>query len=90
VFVQNELEGQYYGLEGTDWRTPPLLAHPTGRRTVNGRHLLLFREGSRLRTVAWRTRKAVYWVSNTLGSALTNDQMIGIASTAGHFKRRGR
>jgi LCP family protein required for cell wall assembly len=90
VFVQNELEGQYYGLEGTDWRTPPLLAHPTGRRTVNGRRLLLFREGSRLRTVAWRTKKAAYWISNTLGSALTNDQMIGIAATAGHFKRRGR
>jgi LCP family protein required for cell wall assembly len=90
VFVQNELEGQYYGLEGTDWRTPPLLAHPTGRRTVHGRHLLLFRQGSRLRTVAWRTKKAAYWVSNTLGSSLTNDQMIGIASTAGRFKRHGR
>jgi LCP family protein required for cell wall assembly len=90
VFVQNELEGQYYGLEGTDWRTPPLLAHPTGRRTVNGRRLLLFREGSRLRTVAWRTKKAAYWISNTLGSALTNDQMIAIAATAGHFKKRGR
>jgi LCP family protein required for cell wall assembly len=90
VFVQNEVEGQYYGLEGTDWRTPPLLAHPTGHRTVNGRRLLLFREGSRLRTVAWRTKKAAYWISNTLGSALTNDQMIGIAATAGHFKARGR
>jgi polyisoprenyl-teichoic acid--peptidoglycan teichoic acid transferase len=86
VFVQNELEGQYYGLEGTDWRTPPLLAHPTGHRTVNGRRLLLFREGERLRTVAWRTPKAAYWVSNTLGSALTNDQMIGIAATAARLQ----
>jgi LCP family protein required for cell wall assembly len=88
VYVQNELEGQYYGLEGTDWRTPPLLAHPTGHRTVNGRRLLLFREGSRLRTVAWRTKKAAYWISNTLGGALTNDQMIGIAATTGHVKGR--
>jgi hypothetical protein len=86
VFVQNEIEGQYYGIEGTDWRTPPLLSHPTGRRTVNGRHLLLFREGERLRTVAWRTSRATYWVSNTLGNSLTNDQMIGIAATARRFK----
>jgi polyisoprenyl-teichoic acid--peptidoglycan teichoic acid transferase len=89
VFVQNELEGQYYGLEGTDWRTPPLLAHPTGHRTVAGRTLLLFREGPRLRTVAWRTRRAAYWVSNTLGDTLTNAQMIGIASTAGHVRPKG-
>jgi polyisoprenyl-teichoic acid--peptidoglycan teichoic acid transferase len=86
VFVQNEAEGQYYGIEGMDWRTPPLLSHPTGHRTVAGRQLLLFKEGSRLRTVAWRTGRAVYWVSNTLGNSLTNDQMIGIAATAGRFK----
>jgi LCP family protein required for cell wall assembly len=86
VFVQNEVEGQYYGIEGMDWRTPPLLSHPTGHRTVNGRRLLLFREGTSMRTVAWRTKRAVYWVSNTLGNSLTNDQMIGIAATAQHFR----
>jgi LCP family protein required for cell wall assembly len=86
VFIQNEIEGQYYGIEGTSWRTPPLLSHPTGHRTVNGRRLMLFREGERLRTVAWRTSRAVYWVSNTLGNSLTNDQMIGIAATATRFK----
>jgi hypothetical protein len=46
----------------------------------------LFREGARLRTVAWRTRRAAYWVSNTLGNSLTNDQMIGIAATATRVK----
>jgi LCP family protein required for cell wall assembly len=86
VFIQSEIEGQYYGIEGTSWRTPPLLSHPTGHRTVNRRRLLLFREGERLRTVAWRTARAVYWVSNTLGNSLTNDQMIGIAATAARFK----
>ena len=86
VYIQNEIEGQYYGVEGTNWRTPPLLSHPTGHRTVDGRRLLLFREGERLRTVAWRTPKAAYWVSNTLGNSLTNDQMIGIAATAARFQ----
>jgi LCP family protein required for cell wall assembly len=88
VFVQNEIEGQYYGIQGTDWRTPPLLAHPTGHRTVDGRRLLLFREGERLRTVAWRTSRATYWISNTLGNSLTNDQMIGIAATATRFSSK--
>jgi polyisoprenyl-teichoic acid--peptidoglycan teichoic acid transferase len=86
--VQNELEGQYYGIEGTDWQTPPLLSHPTGHRTVSGRGLLLFAEGERLRTVAWRTRRAVYWISNTLGDSLTNAQMIGIAATAQPFRTK--
>jgi len=86
VFVQNEDLGQYYGIQGTDWRTPPLLSDPTGHRTVKGRRLLLFRDGSSLRTVAWRTKRAVYWVSNTLGNSLTNDQMIRIAATATRFK----
>jgi polyisoprenyl-teichoic acid--peptidoglycan teichoic acid transferase len=88
VYIQSEIEGQYYGIEGTDWLSPPLLSHPTGHRTVNGRRLLLFREGERLRTVAWRTPRAVYWVSNTLGNSLTNDQMIGIAATAAHYKSK--
>src|SRR5436190_6381162 len=87
VYIQSEIEGQYYGIEGTDWRTPPLLSHPTGHRTIDGRRLLLFREGERLRTVAWRTSRAVYWVSNTLGNSLTNDQMIGIAATATRVKK---
>jgi LCP family protein required for cell wall assembly len=86
VFIQNEVEGQYFGIEGTDWQSPPLLSHPTSERTVNGRRLLLFREGERLRTVAWRTSRAVYWVSNTLGNSLTNEQMIGIAATARPFR----
>jgi hypothetical protein len=28
----------------------------------------------------------VYWVSNTLGNSLTNEQMIGIAATARPFR----
>jgi hypothetical protein len=31
--------------------------------------------------VAWRTKHAVYWVSNTLTQSLGKDQMIGIAAS---------
>jgi LCP family protein required for cell wall assembly len=71
--------GEYYGIEGTDWKDPPLLGNPSETRDVDGRKLQLFRDGSRLRLVAWRTPKATYWVSNTLLRSLTNQQMIGIA-----------
>ena len=81
VVVQSEIDGQYYGVQGTDWMTPPLLAHPTGRRTVGRKKLLLFKDGSRLRYVAWKRKDAVYWVSNSLSLGLTNSQMIGIAAS---------
>jgi polyisoprenyl-teichoic acid--peptidoglycan teichoic acid transferase len=81
VVLQNELEGQYYGVQGTTWRTPPVLAHPTGTRRVGGRKLQLYQDGRRLRFVSWKRKDAVYWVSNSLSLGLTNDQMIGIAAS---------
>jgi hypothetical protein len=44
-----------------------------------GRTYQLYFDGNRLRLVAWRTPKAVYWVSNTLLQSLTNKQMLGLA-----------
>lgn len=85
VVVQNELEGQYYGIEGTDWKSPPLLSHPTSSMSVHGRKLLLFKAGSRLRFVAWERKNAVYWVSNSLSLELTNAQMVGIAASLTHL-----
>lgn len=81
-------DGNYYGIQGTTWLDPPILRHPSAdRRTVNGKKLELFYDGRRLRTVAWRTPKAVYWVQNTLQERLTNDQMLAIA---GSLTRLGR
>jgi LCP family protein required for cell wall assembly len=71
--------GEYYGIQATNWKNPPLLQSPSEIRSVDGRKLELYRDGSRLRLVAWKTPKATYWVSNTLLRSLTNQQMIGIA-----------
>jgi polyisoprenyl-teichoic acid--peptidoglycan teichoic acid transferase len=82
VVVLNEAEGDYYGIQGTTWLDPPILRHPSAdRRTVNGKKLELFYDGRRLRTVAWRTPRAVYWIQNTLQERLTNDQMLAIAGS---------
>jgi LCP family protein required for cell wall assembly len=79
--------GQYYGVQGTTWMAPPILDHPSETRVIGGRHLELFFDGSRLRLVAYRSKKAVYWVANTLSETLTNRQMLDIAgslTSAGH------
>ncbi|HEY2636602.1 MAG TPA: LCP family protein [Solirubrobacteraceae bacterium] len=73
--------GQYYGVQGTTWRSPPLLRSPSEIRTVNGRRLLLFFDGRRLRFVGWRTNRAVYWISNTLSETVGNRQMLAMAAS---------
>ena len=81
TLVLNPDLGQYYGVQGTTWQHPPILAHPTGTRTVAGRRLLLYSNGGKLTNVAWRTGQGVYWISNTLTSDLQNSQMIAIAAS---------
>jgi LCP family protein required for cell wall assembly len=88
VLVQSEIQGQYYGVQGTDWRTPPILSRPTSTRAVRGRRLLLYRDGDRLRLVAWRTKRAAYWIANSLSSQLTNAQMIGVAASLTRFEAK--
>jgi LCP family protein required for cell wall assembly len=73
--------GQYYGVEGTDWGSPPILDDPSSRVRSGGRTFELFYDGSRLKLVAWRTRHGSYWVSNTLLRTLTNKQMLAIAGS---------
>jgi polyisoprenyl-teichoic acid--peptidoglycan teichoic acid transferase len=81
--------GEYYGIQATDWKDAPILASPSEERTVNGRKLLLFRDGSRLRMVAWKGDKAAYWVANTLLRSLNNAQMLGIARSLTRVGRSG-
>jgi len=81
ISIARGLVGQYYGIEGTDWLSPPILAGPHQTRTVAGRSYSLYVDGSHLRLVAWQTAQAVYWVNNTLLDSLTNQQMLAIAES---------
>jgi hypothetical protein len=80
----NPALGQYYGVQGTSWRDPPLLHGATAKR-VGRRTYLLVGDGSRLRAVAWRTAGGTYWVSNTLTGDLSSGQMLGIARSLRRF-----
>lgn len=78
--------GNYYGIQGTTWKNPPLLAHPSETRVVGGRRLQLYFDGPRLRLVSWRHGRGVYWISNTLEELVPNNQMLGMAAS---FTRLG-
>ena len=80
-YVLRTSDGYYYGLMQSRWLDPPILKDPSEVRTIKRRKLELFYDGDRLRLVAWRTPRAVYWVSNTLTQSLGTKQMLGIAAS---------
>jgi polyisoprenyl-teichoic acid--peptidoglycan teichoic acid transferase len=81
VWRQNGLGG-YYDFEGTDWLNPPLIDHPQETRKIGSRTYMIFSDGGRIHTIAWRAGGVLYWVTNTLLEDLTNQQMLGIARSA--------
>ena len=81
TIVTNSLQGEYYGIQGTTWQTPPILGSPTATRSVGGKQLLLYANGGKLSVVAWRTAHGVYWVSNTLTDSIGNAEMVAIAAS---------
>ena len=87
VVAEDVQEGQYYGVQGTTWRTPPILAAAHQTRRIGGRTFSIYTDGGHIRLVAWRTRKAVYWLSNTLSIDLSNAEMLDIAASTRWVKR---
>ena len=81
ISISTGAPGEFYGVQGMTWKDPPLLANPDLVREHNGRKLMLFYDGRKLRRVAWRTPRAVYYVSNTLNYRLSNAKMLAIASS---------
>jgi LCP family protein required for cell wall assembly len=79
MVLRSPFGGEYFGIQGTRWTDPPILDRPSEERTIGDRTFELHYEGDRLRLVAWRTPKAVYWVSNTLLQTLSERQMLAIA-----------
>jgi hypothetical protein len=87
LVVSKGIIGEYYGVEGMTWKAPPILDNPDATMAVNGRHLMLFYDGSRLRLVGWKSAKAAYWISNTLSQSLSKRQMLAIAESMTHLKQ---
>jgi LCP family protein required for cell wall assembly len=81
TLVKNSLLGQYYGVQGTTWKNPPLLENPTQTEDVNGKQLMEFFQASKMTLVAWQTSSGTYWISNTLTDDIPNRQLVAIAAS---------
>jgi polyisoprenyl-teichoic acid--peptidoglycan teichoic acid transferase len=81
LVLYNGRLGEYYGVQGTTWKKPPILDSPAEVRRIDGRDFRVYRSGRQVRLVSWETEDAVYWVSNTLNQALSRQQMLGIAAS---------
>jgi LCP family protein required for cell wall assembly len=79
MVLQTGRAGEYYGMQGITWKSPPILEGVTETRKIGRRTYELAYDGDRLRLVAWRTPKALYWISNTLLLSLDEKQMLAIA-----------
>jgi len=87
VVEENQSEGQYYGIQGTTWQSPPILDGKHSTQRLNGRSFHVYLDGSHIRLISWHTARGVYWVSNTLSRDITNRQMLGIARSLTRIRR---
>jgi LCP family protein required for cell wall assembly len=81
VWQENALGG-YYDFQGSDWKKPPLIDHPTEERQIGKTKYMFFADGSHIHLIAWRRGNALYWLTNTLLEDLSNAQMLAIARSA--------
>jgi LCP family protein required for cell wall assembly len=79
VISQNSLLGEYYGVQGTRWRDPPIIKSPSEITTYRGHKFMIFKDGKRVRLVAWQTKGGTYWISNTLLQTISKNDMLAIA-----------
>ena len=49
IVVDTGVQGQYYGIQGTTWKAPPILDNPSTTTRMRGRTYELFYDGNRLR-----------------------------------------
>ncbi|WP_026909741.1 LCP family protein [Patulibacter minatonensis] len=85
IVVQTQDAGEYYGVEGTTWKDPPILKLASGTVRLAGRTWKVQYDGGRIRRLFWQSPGATYWISNTLGDDLTPREMYALART---FARR--
>jgi LCP family protein required for cell wall assembly len=71
--------GDYWGVEETDWNDAPILNGANRSVTIGGRHYQFYFVGGKLHMIALRSGGATYWVVNTLLDSLSNENMIAIA-----------
>jgi hypothetical protein len=87
VVEEGSTEGQYYGIQGTSWQSPPILDGKHSTQRLGGRSYHVYLDGSHIRLISWHTARGVYWVTNTLSRDISNRKMLGIARSLTRIRR---
>jgi polyisoprenyl-teichoic acid--peptidoglycan teichoic acid transferase len=82
IVVKTRGIGDYWGVQGVGWTNPPILREASTVKKLGRRKFYIYSDGPRVRLVAWKTRDATYWVSNSLEQTLSRSQMLAIARSA--------
>lgn len=73
--------GQFYGVQGTTWKQPPILALASDEIRIGGRTWRVQYDGKRVRRLIWQAPTGTYWVTNTLSNELTPREMYALAKS---------
>jgi LCP family protein required for cell wall assembly len=73
--------GGYWSIQAMRWMDPPAIQNPNSTQVIAGQEYLLFYRADHLHMVAWKRNGTLYWVLNTLDNQLSNDLMMGLATS---------
>ncbi|WP_320670343.1 LCP family protein [Patulibacter defluvii] len=71
--------GQYYGIQGTTWKDPPILKLADDEERIGGRKWRVQYDGKKIRRLMWSSGRGTYWINNTLSNELSNPEMRSLA-----------
>ncbi len=71
----------YWSIQAMRWLDPPAIKNPNSTQAIGGTEYMLFYQGDHLHMVAWKRHGTLYWVLNTLDNQLSNDLMMGLATS---------
>ena len=81
VAVVHTHTGGYWDIQTLRWMDPPAIQNPNSTLVVAGQQYMLFYQADHLHMVAWKRHGTLYWVLNTLDNELSNDLMMGLATS---------
>jgi len=81
VAVVKTPSGGYWSIQTLRWLDPPAIANPNSTQVLDGTQYMLFYQADHLHMVAWKRDGTLYWVINTLDNELSNDLMMGLATS---------
>lgn len=81
VAVVSTPTGGYWSIQTMGWMDPPAIQSPNSTQVIAGQKYMLFYQADHLHMVAWKRNGTLYWVLNTLDNQLSNDLMMGLATS---------